>query len=103
MEGNYAGTHAGSIRRVKVDTLLVIMITGPKGVSNAISFCNGMAQDVLAVIISCESNRTITNRRGNCSKRYSGFDLFLQFEFVRIYVGSEDIRNGICRTFLNQS
>jgi hypothetical protein len=45
-----------------------------RGVSNVISFCNGMVLGVLAAIISCESNRTTTNLKGNCSKQYSAWD-----------------------------
>jgi hypothetical protein len=45
-----------------------------RGVSNVISFCNGMVSGVLAAIISCESNRTTTNLRGDCSKQYSAWD-----------------------------
>ena len=59
-----------------------------RGVLNAISSCSGMVLDVLVVIISCASNRTTTNRRGDCSKKYSGFDLSPHFVFVCILVGS---------------
>jgi hypothetical protein len=51
----------------------------PRGVLNAISSCNGMVLDVLVVIISCASNRTTTNRREDCSKKCSGFELFPHF------------------------
>lgn len=54
---------------------------------NAISSCNGMVLDVLVVIMSCASNRTTTNRRGDCFKKCSGFDLSPHFVFVCILVG----------------
>jgi hypothetical protein len=77
-----------------------------RGVLNAISSCSGMVLDVLVVIISCASNRTTTNRRGDCSKKYFGFDLSPNFVFVCILIGRESIRNGDCRTLFisnNQS
>ena len=77
-----------------------------RGVLNAISSCSGMVLDVLVVIISCASNRTTTNRRGDCSKKYFGFDLSPSFVFVYILVGRESIRNGDYRTLFisyNQS